>query len=63
MKLFSSIFRRKSVVAAPGVGKTFFDLSAREQKKIIGTAARQANDDQRKLVAGYKKQYCRSQAS
>jgi len=36
--------------------QTFFDLPAREQKKIIKSAASRANDDQRKLVDAYRRQ-------
>lgn len=40
--------------------KPFFELSTKEKKKIIIKTARQANNDQKKLVAEYQKM-CKQQ--
>lgn len=37
---------------------TFFNLPARDQKKIIKAAAKAANQDQRDLVMEYEKSCC-----
>lgn len=41
----------------------FFDLSSREQKKIIKEAARNANQDQRKLLDEYERKFGKLQTN
>ncbi len=52
MKIFNKIFGEKKAK-----GKSFFDLSSREKKKIVREAARESNKLQLELVKKYTKGY------
>lgn len=45
---------------APKGGSSFFDLPVRKKAKIIKKAIRTSNEDQKKLVDEFDKQYCRN---
>jgi hypothetical protein len=41
---------------------SFFDLSSKEKAKIIRTATRKANEDQKRLVEEFDRKYCHTKA-
>jgi len=41
--------------------KKFFDLSSREQKKVVRTATREANAEQQELVRRYERKFGRTE--
>lgn len=52
MKILNKIFSSKTVK-----GKSFFDYSSREKKKIVKEAARESNRLQLELAKKYNKNY------
>jgi hypothetical protein len=52
MKILHTLFRNKAAK-----GKSFFDYSSREKKRIINEAARESNRQQKELVEKYKRNY------
>jgi len=59
MKFLTNLFKNSNNPKGTS-DKPFFELSTKEKKKIIIKTARQANNDQKKLVAEYQKM-CKQQ--
>lgn len=60
MKILSKILSKIGFSAK--VEKSFFELSVKDKKRMIESAARQANDDQKQLMDRYHKLYGQGKA-
>ncbi len=55
MNFIKTMFQKENLSKKTSKIKTFFDLSSKDQKKILEKSIREANDQQRELVEKYEK--------